>query len=341
MGVVLQAFQEGDLLQVPAGDVEHPDVGRAADRRERDAPIVCRHAGVGVAIHAERHALRSRRPVARRIEGDAPEVDQTRRGQPAGREVEVLPVAGPRRGDRVPVVDEERLSPGGRHDEEPVPETRAQRGVGDPASVGRPGRVVVEGVRVPAGQLLRLPAAHRNLPDAPVAVPRREERDLLAVGRPGRVGRVVDQLRGRAAQRGHQVDVASLRRHVRRGGSEVARRHQQAAVVFSRGDEGQARAVGRPGGLRVVGGVVRDARDVAPGQRKDLDVEVAGPVGRVGDVVAVGRERRLLLEPRLEGQSTDGELGSVRLDARVRRAQQPAGREEQRPHDGQHGPARP
>src|SRR5205085_10203060 len=159
-------------------------------------------------------------------------------------------------------------------DEDVAEELLADGQVGYPAAVGRPDERAVgaerrslQHARRDHALLLRLQVERANLPA------RALERYPLAVGREAR--RVVS---------------FSARGQLRLGvGGEVVEEELTRAVAP--GDVCEAAAVGRPGGLRLGGGAVRDARRVAAvgrGGREDFAARDEG------DLLAVGRERQVL-----------------------------------------------
>ena len=81
----------------------------------------------------------------------------------------------------------------------------------------------------------------------------------------------------------------------------------EAAAIALRAED-EAAAVGRPGGLRILGGRPRHLHGIAAADRLDPDVRVAVSVGGVGEKSPVRRQCGVGLEPRTEGQARERTL---------------------------------
>ena len=170
------------------------------------------------------------------------------------------------------------------------------------AAVGRPRRLPAHRRRG-ARQLGEAAAVERaHDPDLVVAIAVRHERDLRAVGRPGRlavVGGVVRQPQQAAAVGVHHVDLV---------------------VAVARGVEGDLRAVGRPGGARVEGRVVGQVVERAEHRRRQRHRAVGWRADR-GD--ADGSPFRIGIVGEQAGACRDHQrrvaVGGVRIGQRDRR----------------------
>ena len=213
----------------PLVDVEHPQVGRVARAREGEPPAARGDVGVDVGRCPEREPLDERRLGLGGREEHARQARGRRGDRASRREVEPGAVTGPGRAAHRSRLDLQlsRRAAVARHDHQPAAGLCSKGTVGDPLSVGRPARLIVD-VRV-GRQRPRLSALRRDRPDVPVPRAVALEDDRPAVGRPGRVRAALDELHRRPPGRRHEEDVAALALHEGRHGGQ-ARDGAQPAV---------------------------------------------------------------------------------------------------------------
>ncbi len=276
----------------PGGGIEGRDADRGADVAvdERDPSAVRRCREVAHPARRRRDRFRrAERTTGRRVEVDPPEVH---RPAPGAREEEGPAVPGPLRAPVDVRVREETHGGGGVRlravggDREEVPGGRGvvEAPEGDPLPVRRPARLdgVVGGEEPPLARLdLHRPERARGGSGERAPELLSGDRELPAVRGPGRVVALVGDLPRRLARRAHHEDPA-------------------AGALRAVGD---APAVGREGGLVVVGlaarGQVHGVRSPDPLQE---DVALAADLLDVGEALPVGRERGGHLAPGEERQ---------------------------------------
>ena len=110
---------------------------------------------------------------------------------------------------------------------------------------------------------------------------------------------VLGDLPRRSSQHRHRPDIATRERR-------AERRIVDGAHALATRREGDLAAVGGDGGLDVVGRVLGEVDRSATARLLDVDLEVAAPIGGVGDRLVVGEKHSIQLAARIDGERREG-----------------------------------